>query len=57
MKLKLKKWKVMLRFSHLGHWTKFVKVNAKTKRKAMIAAEKAFPNSKADEKFTMRIKL
>ena len=52
MKLKLKKWKVMLRFSHLGHWIKFVKVNAKTKRKAMIAAEKAFPNSKADEKFT-----
>ena len=50
--MKMKTWIVRLTFEHLGRWVKDVSVRAKTKRKAMIAAEKAFPNSKADEKFT-----
>lgn len=50
--MKMKTWRVRLIFEHLGRWGKDVLVRAKTKRKAMIAAEKAFPNSKADETLT-----
>lgn len=50
------KWKVCLQFRHLGDWRKFVVVEEKTKRKAMIAAEKAFPQGKANEAFTYKVK-
>ena len=45
------KWKVFLTFSHLKNWRKQVIIEAKTKRKAMIAAEKAFPQGKAEEAY------
>ena len=46
--MKKQKYIVRLSFAHLNHWTKDVEVEAKDKRKAMIAAEKAFPKSKAE---------
>ena len=50
------KWVVCLQFGHLGNWKKFVVVEEKTKHKAMIAAEKAYPQGKANEVLTVKVK-
>ena len=49
-------WKVHLVFAHLNGWSKDVIVAANTKRKAMILAEKIYPQGKADESLTKELK-
>jgi len=53
--MKKVKWRVYLEFPHLPHWCKHVVMEAKTKRKAMIAAEKSFQGSKANESLTIKL--
>lgn len=49
------RFKVLLKFKHLNNWSKIVEIEAKSKRKAIIKAEKAFPLSKADDNLTTEI--